>query len=394
MTNDRVLTGSLALLALLGCSNAPATAPPPTSDTLQLVPVVTSGLSSPVYLTAPTGDTARLFVVEQPGRIRVVQHGVLLGTPFLDITGRVLYGGEEGLLSVAFHPLSATNHFFYVDYTRRNAAGDTVYTMIERYTVSADSNVADSATHKLILQITQPQPVTNYPNHKGGLVMFGPDGMLYIGMGDGGSGGDPENRAQNPDSLLGKLLRIDVDGGDPYAIPTGNPFRNGGGAPEIWAVGLRNPWRFAFDRSAGLLYIGDVGQGAWEEVDVEPASQGGLNYGWRIMEGAHCYSATNCSSAGLVLPALEYDHSNGCSIIGGFVYRGTKAPTLVGQYFYSDYCSGWLRSFSYVNGAVAAQTGWSLNVTLGNVLSLGEDSAGELYVLTAGGGIYRIAPAL
>ena len=385
MTSYRTLTGSIAILVLLGCGNAPATAPPPTSDTLRLVPIVTSGLSSPLYLTAPVGDTARLFVVEQGGQIRIVQHGQLLPTAFLDIHTRLVSGGEQGLLSVAFHPSYATNGFFYVNYTDLN--GDT---RVERYTVSAaDSNRADTATHKLILSVRQP-----YSNHNGGLVMFGPDGMLYIGMGDGGSGGDPENRAQNPDSLLGKLLRIDVDGGDPYAIPTGNPFRNGGGAPEIWAVGLRNPWRFAFDRSAGLLYIGDVGQGAWEEVDVEPASQGGLNYGWRIMEGAHCYSATNCSSAGLVLPALEYDHSNGCSIIGGFVYRGTKAPTLVGQYFYSDYCSGWLRSFSYANGAVAAQTGWSLNVTLGNVLSLGEDSAGELYVLTAGGSIYRIAPAL
>jgi glucose/arabinose dehydrogenase len=392
VTNDRVLTGSLALLALLGCSNAPATAPPPTSDTLQLVPVVTSGLSSPVYLTAPTGDTARLFVVEQPGRIRVVQHGVLLGTPFLDITGRVLYGGEEGLLSVAFHPLSATNHFFYVDYTRRNAAGDTVYTMIERYTVSADSNVADSATHKLILRITQPQPVTSYANHKGGLVMFGPDGMLYIGMGDGGLGGDPENRAQHPDSLLGKLLRIDVDHGDPYAIPPNNPFATSGGAPEIWALGLRNPWRFAFDRSAGLLYIGDVGQGAWEEVDVQPASQGGLNYGWRLMEGAHCYNPTNCSSAGLVLPAVENDHSNGqCAVIGGFVYRGARFPALAGQYFYADLCAGWVRSFTYAGGTVTGQTSWTLEPSPGSPLSFGEDSRGELYVLSSGGTVYRIA---
>src|SRR2546426_8259985 len=307
VTSYQTLTGSLAALALLGCSNAPAAAPPPASDSLRLVPIVTSGLSSPVYLTAPPGDTARLFVVEQAGQIRVVQHGQLLAMPFLDITGRVLSGGEEGLLSVAFHPLYATNHYFYVDYTRRNAAGDTVYTMIERYSVSADSNVADSSTHTLILQITQPQPVSTYPNHKGGLVMFGPDGLVYIGMGDGGSGGDPQNRAQNPDSLLGKLLRIDVDHGDPYAIPAGNPFASSGGAKEIWALGLRNPWRLAFDATAGLLYIADVGQGAWEEVDVQPASQGGLNYGWRLMEGAHCYNPTNCSSAGLVLPAVGYD---------------------------------------------------------------------------------------
>ena len=382
MTNHRVLTGSLALLALLGCSNTPATAPPPTSDTLKLVPVVT-GLSSPVYLTAPTGDTARLFVVEQGGQIRIVQHGQLLPTAFLDIHTRLVSGGEQGLLSVAFHPNYGANGFFYVNYTDLN--GDT---RVERYTVSAaDSNLADTTTHKLILFVPQP-----YTNHNGGLVMFGPDGMLYIGMGDGGSGGDPENRAQHPDSLLGKLLRIDVDHGDPYAIPPNNPFATSGGAPEIWALGLRNPWRFAFDRSAGLLYIGDVGQGAWEEVDVEPASQGGLNYGWRLMEGAHCYNPTNCSSAGLVLPAVEYDHSNGqCAVIGGFVYRGARFPALAGQYFYADLCAGWVRSFTYAGGAVTGQTSWTLEPSPGSPLSFGEDSRGELYVLSSGGTVYRIA---
>jgi len=382
VTNHQVLTGSLALLALLGCSNTPATAPPPTSDTLKLVPVVT-GLSSPVYLTAPTGDTARLFVVEQGGQIRIVQHGQLLPTAFLDIHTRLVSGGEQGLLSVAFHPNYGANGFFYVNYTDLN--GDT---RVERYTVSAaDSNLADTTTHKLILFVPQP-----YTNHNGGLVMFGPDGMLYIGMGDGGSGGDPENRAQHPDSLLGKLLRIDVDHGDPYAIPPNNPFATSGGAPEIWALGLRNPWRFAFDRSAGLLYIGDVGQGAWEEVDVEPASQGGLNYGWRLMEGAHCYNPTNCSSAGLVLPAVEYDHSNGqCAVIGGFVYRGARFPALAGQYFYADLCAGWVRSFTYAGGAVTGQTSWTLEPSPGSPLSFGEDSRGELYVLSSGGTVYRIA---
>jgi glucose/arabinose dehydrogenase len=390
VTSHQALTGSLAALALLGCSNAPATAPPPAGDSLRLVPVVTSGLSSPVHLTAPPGDTARVFVVEQTGSIRVVQHGQLLATPFLDITSRVLYGGEEGLLSVAFHPLYATNHFFYVDYTRRNAAGDTVYTMIERYSVSADSNVADSSTHKLILQITQPQPVALYPNHKGGLVMFGPDGLLYIGMGDGGSGGDPQNRAQNPDSLLGKLLRIDLDHGDPYAIPAGNPFAVSGGAKEIWALGLRNPWRFAFDAPTGLLYIADVGQNAWEEVDVAPANQGGLNYGWRIMEGAHCYNASSCSSMGLVPPAVEYDRSNGqCAIIGGFVYRGSRFPALAGQYFYADLCAGWVRSFTYGGGAVTGQTSWHLDVGVSGPVSFGQDANGELYLL-ASGNVYRV----
>ena len=373
------------MLALLGCTSSGG--PTPTSGGLQLVPVVTSGLSSPLYLTAPDGDP-RLFIVEQAGRIRVVRGGQLLTQPFLDITDRVASGGEEGLLGLAFHPNYAANGYFYVDYTHLNSAGDTLYTLVERYTVSAAPDSADSASHKLILRIVQP-----YSNHNGGLVMFGPDGMLYIGMGDGGSGGDPENRAQDPDALLGKLLRIDVDHGDPYAIPPDNPFATSGGAPEIWALGLRNPWRFAFDRGAGLLYIADVGQNLWEEVNVTPAGQAGLNYGWRITEGAHCFNPNPCSTTGLVQPAVEYSHADGCSVTGGFVYRGSLAPPLVGQYFYSDYCGGWLRSFSYASGAVAGQTSWSLNVSLGLVLSLGEDAAGELYVLAANGRVYRITLA-
>ncbi len=261
--------------------------------------------------------------------------------------------------------------------------------MIERYTASADSNVADTASHKLILPIVQP-----YTNHNGGLVMFGPDGMLYIGMGDGGSGGDPENRAQNTDSLLGKLLRIDVNGGDPYAIPPNNPYAGGGGRGEIWAIGLRNPWRYAFDRTAGLLFIADVGQDAWEEVDVEPTSRGGLNYGWRIMEGAHCYNPNPCAAdtagLGLVLPAVEFPHPDGCAVIGGFVYRGTASPSLAGQYFYSDLCGGWIRSFTYGSGAVTSRTSWTLDRNLGTPLSFGEDASRELYVLADNGTVYRL----
>ena len=360
--------GPLCGLALLTCAGNPTSVvlPPEGAGSLRLE-LVESGFASPVYLTTPPGDTARLFVVEQGGQIGIIQHGVSLPTPFLDITSRVASGGERGLLSVAFHPNYAANGFFYVNYTDLN--GDT---RVERYTVSvADSNLADTATHKLILFIPQP-----YSNHNGGLVLFGPDGMLYIGMGDGGSGGDPQNRAQHPDSLLGKLLRIDVDRG---------------GAPEIWALGLRNPWRFSFDPPSGLLYTGDVGQNTWEEVDVEPASQGGLNYGWRIMEGAHCYNPDPCSSAGLVLPVLEYSHADGCSVIGGFVYRGTRLPALAGQYFFSDYCQGWLRSARYANGAVASRTLWSPDVNPGSVLSFGQDARGELYVLSGNGAVYRIA---
>jgi glucose/arabinose dehydrogenase len=374
----------LLTVALLACAGTPAGGgPPPPGETGNLgLQLVASGLSDPLYLTAPTGDS-RLFIVEQEGRIRIVQNGQLLTTPFLDITAIVGAGGERGLLGLAFHPTYATNGHFYVNYTDRS--GDT---RIERYAVSADPNVADASSAKLILGIDQP-----YANHNGGLVMFGPDAKLYIGMGDGGAAGDPENRAQNRDSLLGKLLRIDVDAGDPYAVPADNPYADGGGRGEIWAIGLRNPWRFAFDRSVGLLYIADVGQNRWEEVSAAPSGQAGLNYGWPIMEGAHCYRPNPCSTAGLVLPALEYGHSNGCSITGGFVYRGSRSPSLVGEYFYSDYCSGWIRSFTYANGAVVQRTNWNLNVSLGNVLSFGEDSAGEVYVLTGGGRVYRIAAA-
>lgn len=382
MTTIHRCLGALALVACAENSNGNGPPPPPGSDSLTLVPVAQS-LTNPVYVAAPAGDVNRLFIVEQPGRIRIVQNGTLLATPFLDITNRVSYGGEQGLFSVAFHPSYATNGFFYVDYT--DVSGDT---RVERYTVSADSNVADSATHALILFVNQP-----YANHNGGLVMFGPDGMFYIGMGDGGSGGDPQNRAQNPDSLLGKLLRIDVNTGNatPYTIPSGNPYAAGGGRGEIWALGLRNPWRFAFDPPSGLLYTADVGQDVWEEVDVAPATTPGLNYGWRIMEGAHCFNPNPCSQTGLVLPAVEYNHSNGdCAVIGGFVYRGTLSPALAGQYFYSDLCGGWLRSFTYAGGAVATQTSWAFAVSLGSVLSFGQDARGELYVLSGDGAAYHI----
>lgn len=384
MTHHRLtLAGSLCALALLTCNTMPTAImlPPEGSGSLHLVPVAGS-YASPLYVTAPVADTARLFVVEQAGTIRIVQHGQALATPFLDITGRVGSGGERGLLSMAFHPSYSSNGFFYVNYTDLN--GDT---HVERFNVSAtDSNVADSASHKVIFFVRQP-----YPNHNGGLVMFGPDGMLYIGMGDGGSGGDPQNRAQNPDSVLGKLLRIDVDGGDPYAIPTGNPYKTGGGAPEVWALGLRNPWRFSFDPPSGLLYIGDVGEVSWEEVDVEPTSQPGLNYGWRIMEGTHCFNPNPCSSAGLVLPRNEYSHADGCAVIGGLVYRGARSPALVGQYFFSDLCGAWLRSFTFSNNAVMTRTLWTPDVGLGSPHSFGQDARGEIYVVDGGGTVYRIA---
>ncbi len=378
--SKQAVSRACCALVVLACAGNPTGAGgPPSVGTGELrLEVVARGLSDPLYLAAPPGDP-RLFIVEQAGRIRIVQSGQLLAQPFLDITSRVSSGGERGLLSVAFHPGYAANGYFYVDYTDLN--GDT---RVERYAVSADPDIADPNSAKPILFVAQP-----YANHNGGLIMFGSDGMLYIGMGDGGAGGDPQNRAQNRDSLLGKLLRIDVDRGDPYAVPSDNPFAGGGGRGEIWAIGLRNPWRFAFDRPAGLLYLADVGQNLWEEVNVVPARQGGLNYGWNTMEGAHCYTNPSCTTTGLVLPAIEYGHAAGCSIIGGFVYRGSRSPALAGQYFYSDYCTGFLYSFTYANGAVRRQTRWNVS-GVGNVFSFGEDSAGEIYILSADGNVYRI----
>ena len=332
---------------------------------------------NPVYLASPPGDS-RLFIVEQAGRIRIVKNGQALSEPFLDIADRVRSGGEQGLLSVAFHPDYRTNGYFYVNFTDRS--GDT---RVERFKVSANPDVADPASSKLVIGIDQP-----YANHNGGLVMFGPDGMLYVGMGDGGSGGDPHGNGQNRNALLGKILRLDVSS-EPYGIPVGNP-RTGGRA-EIWATGMRNPWRFAFDRQAGLLYVADVGQNEIEEIDVESATEPGLNYGWNIMEGDHCYRSSSCDREGLVMPKVTYNHSGGaCSVTGGFVYRGRRIPSLVGTYFYSDYCAGWLKSFRMVNGAVTDRREWKTSESLGHVVSFGEDAFGELYILTEGGKVLRI----
>lgn len=342
---------------------------------------VGEGFRNPVYVTSPPGDS-RLFVVEQAGRIRVMKNGRTLPVPFLDIASSVSSGGERGMLSMAFHPDYRTNGWFFVNYTDRN--GDT---HIERFKVSSNPDVADARSAQLILKVDQP-----YANHNGGLVMFGPDGMLYIGMGDGGSGGDPHGNGQNPRALLGKMLRINVSRAEPYTIPVGNPYTNGvGGAPEVWATGMRNPWRFAFDRATGLLYIGDVGQDRSEEVDVAPANRPGINYGWNIMEGERCYRTPGCRHDGLEPPAVAYDHGGGvCSVIGGYVYRGRRVPQIVGTYFYSDYCAGWLRSFRYQNGAVTEKRSWNME-SIGNVVSFGEDSAGELYIVSENGKIYRFA---
>jgi glucose/arabinose dehydrogenase len=346
--------------------------------------VVTAALSSPVFVTSPPGDTARLFVVQQGGEIRIIKHGSLLSTDFLDVSSHVSSGGERGLLSVAFHPSYSSNGRFYVYFT--NPSGDI---RIVRYVVSADPDVADSTSGDTVVSVFH----ETYDNHNGGLVAFGPDRRLYAGLGDGGSSGDPSGNGQNLDTLLAKILRLDVDGGSPYAIPAGNPFVGRAGARgEIWMYGLRNPWRYSFDRTTGDMYIGDVGQDLYEEVDVLPAgSPGGEDYGWNTMEGKHCYNASPCSMTGLVLPVLEYTHADGCAIIGGYVYRGSAVPSLSGLYLYGDLCNGWVRSFRYSGGQATDTRNWpSLGIAGGGLTSFGEDARGELYMTTSGGTLYRI----
>jgi glucose/arabinose dehydrogenase len=383
----RVMCAGVATFAIAAChsdSTGPSDggSPLPPGIGLQLNPFITAGLSSPVFLTQPLDD-GRVFVVEQGGRIRVVRNGVLQTTPFLDISTRVLSGGERGLLSVAFHPQYATNHFFYVYFTTQTN-GDI---RIERFTTTSNAEVADPATSKLIITA----PHSTYANHNGGLLALGLDGMLYAGLGDGGSGGDPLGNGQNFNSLLGSLLRLDVDHGDPYAIPADNPFvGQANHRGEVWAKGLRNPWRYAFDAPTGLLYIADVGQGAHEEVDVVAANRAGLNYGWNVMEGLSCYNASTCTQTGFELPLIDYGHNGPCSITGGYVYRGSAIPAIRGHYFYSDYCAGFLRSFRYQNGVAVDQKDWGLTSTA--VTSFGVDFAGELYMMS-GNTILKVAPA-
>jgi glucose/arabinose dehydrogenase len=372
----RVLFSGAALLAVAACNDSTAPGdgggPLPSGLALKLDPFISSGLTAPVFLTQPLDD-GRIFVVEQPGRIRVIRNGVLQATPFLDITSRVLYSGERGLLSVAFHPQYATNHFFYVYFTTQTN-GDI---RIERFSATTNPEVADPASSKLILTTAH----SSQPNHNGGLLTFGPDGMLYAGLGDGGGGGDPDGNGQNVNALLGSLLRLDVDHGDPYAIPSDNPFvGQANHRGEIWAKGLRNPWRYAFDPPTGNLYIADVGQGLHEEVDVVAANKAGVNYGWNIMEGASCYNAATCSQTGLQLPVIDYGHNPACSITGGYVYRGTAIDGLQGHYLYSDYCAGFLKSFRFDNGTATDQHDRGL--TASQVTSFGRDFAGELYLMS------------
>jgi glucose/arabinose dehydrogenase len=355
---------------------APQDFPDPAAYTWR--PVV-GGLQRPLDLAFAPDGTDRLFVIEQAGKIQVVQNGQLLPEPYLDITSRVgSQGNEQGLLGLAFHPRYAENGFFYVNYTDLN--GDTV---IARFQVSSDSpDRADPGSEKRLLSIAQP-----FQNHNGGAVAFGPDGYLYLGLGDGGSAGDPQGNGQSLDTLLGKILRIDVDNGDPYAIPPGNPFAAGGGRAEIWAYGLRNPWRFSFDRLTGDLYIGDVGQNQIEEIDFLPVSSpGGANFGWDFFEGSSAYEGAPPPDLQAIPPVAEYSHEMGCSVTGGVVYRGSRLPEWQGIYLFGDYCSGLVWGL-----ARDAQGNWQnqmLFVNVGRITSFGQDEQGEVYLVDQGGIVY------
>lgn len=356
--------------------------PPPDGEGLVLAQVA-QGLGRPVALEAPPDDD-RLFVASQSGEIRIIRDGSVLPAPFLDLSDRTQAQGERGLLGLAFHPDYAANGRFFVNYT--DLSGDT---RIVEFRTSSDPDRADPDSGVELLAVTQP-----FGNHNGGHVAFGPDGMLYVGLGDGGSGGDPRGHGQNVETLLGSLLRLDVEIPGEARIPPDNPFagRPAEGREELWAWGLRNPWRFSFDRQDGLLYIADVGQNTWEEVNVVAADTAGVNYGWAVMEGDECFEASTCDDTGLEAPAITYRlGAQVCAVVGGHVYRGSAMPELHGTYFYSDHCGGWLRSFRYEDGEVRDEVEWSVP-DVGRVLSLGVDHAGELYLLTQNGVVYRIEP--
>ncbi len=352
--------------------------------------VVAGGLAAPLFVTSAGDGSGRLFVVEQGGRIRVIgPDGRLQPAAFLDISGRISSGGERGLLGLAFHPRFPADPRFFVDYTDPN--GDTV---VSSFTVPRGPGPADAAepgSERVLLRIHQP-----YPNHNGGSLAFGPDGDLYIGTGDGGSGGDPQGNGQRLDTLLGKLLRIDVDsasGGRPYGIPAGNPFASGGGDPEIWAYGLRNPWRFSFDRLTGDLWIGDVGQASWEEVDhTRRGTSPPVDYGWNRMEGSHCYPPGQaCDPAGLTLPLAEYGHDQGCAVTGGYVARSASAGALAGVYVFGDFCSG--RIWGLAAAGPDRQDPVLLLDSGRSISSFGEDETGGLLMTDlARGELVRLVP--
>ncbi len=385
-----VLMSMLAILIL-----APVSA---RADLTLTTELISDAFSQPIFLCSPPGDLNRLFVLEQKsGLVRIIKNGSLLSTPFLNVSSLLeADGSEEGLLGMAFHPDYALNGYFYIYYTGTNGN-----IFVARYQVSTGNpDIANSGSAQIVITIPHPGAA----NHNGGMIAFGPyDGFLYIGTGDGGGSGDTNNDAQNGETLLGKILRLDVDGGNPYAIPPDNPFIGlTDTLPEIWAFGLRNPWRYGFDRATGDLYIGDVGQGVWEEIDFQPASSpGGENYGWRCYEGNHSYNTSGCApAANYIFPIHEYSHSSGnCSISGGYVYRGCAVPDLDGTYFYADFCTGRVWSFRYDGQGITGFLDRSAELdppgapTIDNVSSFGEDARGEIYIVDYDGEIYKIVRA-
>lgn len=350
----------------------------PTSYTWQKM---ASGFVQPTSIVEPPDGSGRLFVTEQTGTIRIIDHGQVIITPFLDIKSKLTSkDSEQGLLDIAFHPKYASNGLFFITYT--NPDGNP---MLVRYHISADNpNIADPSSAKVLLTIPHP-----YTNHNGGQLQFGPEGYLYYGMGDGGSGGDPQENGQNKSVLLASMMRLDVDHGDPYAIPPDNPYISDKNArPELWAKGLRNPWRFSFDQQTGDLYIADVGEKLYEEVDFQPAnSKGGENYGWNLYESNHSYKGGDQN--GLVFPIAEYEHlTGGCAIIGGYVYRGKTLPALVGTYIYGDYCRGTMWSLRRdLTGKWVSQPFMASGLTL---TTFGQSSDGELYVADFNGTVYKL----
>jgi glucose/arabinose dehydrogenase len=364
-------------------------APPEAKQVVRLELI--AKLDMPVFLASPPGDAERLFVVEKAGRVRIIKGGETLQRPFLDVSDGIAEWTEQGLLGLAFHPAYADNGRFVVNFT--DTDGDTH--VVELRASADDPDVADPSTARELLYVEQP-----FKNHNGGHVCFGPDGMLYVGLGDGGWRGDPQDNGQDPRTLLGAMVRIDVDGGAdgrPYGIPEGNPWASGeGGLPEVFAIGLRNPWRYAFDRETGDLYIADVGQDKWEEVHVSPAgAQAGVNYGWRQYEGTHRYARMGRKRdiPRIEAPVMEYNHRVGCSITGGYVYRGSELPELRGHYFYADYCTGVIRSFRWEQGGAKDTWDWTTAINsdprVSGWASFGEDAGGELYILSLDGRIFR-----
>lgn len=382
------LTVPALLLSILFIPIMPTTA---TAQTPLTSEEVISGLSNPVFAVSPPGDYERFFIVEQSGTIQImdITTRTLNAQPFLDVSSSITFGGEQGLLGLAFHPDYESNGYFYTYYT--NTSGDNEVNRFEVSGTNPDS--ADENTETEILYLAHPSQL----NHNGGWIGFGPDDYLYIAVGDGGGGGDPFENGQDITTLLGAMLRIDVDGGSPYGIPPSNPFVGETGADEVFYWGLRNPWRNSFDRATGEIYIADVGQGDWEEINWRPAADSGnINFGWDLKEGTHCYEpSTNCDPGGITTdPIYEYSHDDGCSITGGYVYRGCTIPDLQGTYFFADYCAGdvWSFRFDGVDTSEFQSRTSELGLTSFGITSFGEDNFGELYLLYAGGSIRKIVP--